>query len=164
MNAFQQDIFPRDKQERLLELLGQEYKLFIRIRELTEAQTELLAADDLEGFNKSLDSRQEVIDEINGLHQESDILMQSYMSFSNTVSDGTNPAGGEKTGLIDSAVRRLEDAIIKCVELNDKNTGAAKNKTEEYIRQIGELSLKRKSIGKYALNVPNNPEHFDKMS
>ena len=147
--------FPRDKEERLLELLGQELELFDRIREMTAAQAELLKADDPEGFNRSLDSRQEIIEKINGLHQESDVLMQSYVSFYAT---------GRKDDAIRAAAERIDSIIAECAELNDRNTAAAQVKTEDYIRQIGNLSLRRKSLGKYAQSVPNNPELFDKMT
>lgn len=142
---------PKEKEERLLELLGMEIGLFGQIREMTAAQTSLLEADDTEGFDRSLDSRQLIIERINELHQEKNDLMQSYMSFS-------------ETDTIETAAKRLEELITECAELNDKNTALAKEKAEGYVKQIGELSLKRKSLGKYALEVPNNPTIFDKKS
>ena len=168
--------FPRKKEERLLELLGQELELFGRIREQTAAQAELLKADDSEGFGRSLDERQGIIEKIDGLHQECDALMQSYISFSDPQGDrpatasggagpsGAAPSGGGKIEKIERAALRLREAIAECVELNDKNAALAQDMAEEYIKQIGNLSLKRKSLGKYALGVPNNPEHFDKMT
>ena len=149
--------FPRDKEERLLELLEQELGLFDEIREQTIKQAGLLEADDTEGFSRSLDDRQEIIEKINGLHQEHDVLMQSYVSFS------ASP-DGEKIETIESASGRLDAVIRECIGLNEKNTDAAKGKAEEYIKQIGEMSHRRKSLGKYAQSVPNNPELFDKMT
>lgn len=147
--------FPPEKKERLLELLGLELELFDRIRGLTAKQAGLLDAGDTGGFEKSLDDRQGIIDRIDGLHQESEVLMQSYISFSG--SGGSDDA-------IEAAAGSLKTAITECVEMNDLNMAAAREKTEDYIRQIGELSLKRKSLGKYALDVPNNPTMFDKMT
>jgi len=150
-------MFSPDNEKRLLELLEREFELFKKILELTGEQTELLTADDADAFNKSLDVRQALIEEINGLHQESDILMQSYMSVQ-------EQPGGDRAGEIEAAAARLRDVIAQSAAINEKNTVAAKDKAEEYIRQIGKLSLNRKSIGAYIQGVPNEPEHFDKKT
>ena len=149
--------FPQDKKERLIELIGQELELFGRIREIAMAQTELLEADYIESFDYSLDSRQEIIEKINGLHQESDVLMQSYISFSNS-------AGGGKFDEIESAATRLREMIALCVELDEKNTSIIEGKKEDHTRQVTEMSMRRESLGKYAPNLPNNPKMFDKMT
>ena len=149
--------FSRDMEERLLELLVQEQEVFEQIREATLNQKELIAADDIDAFDKSLDRRQELIKKINGLHQESDVLMQSYISF-------TSSADGVTIGVIDDALGRLREITAECAGLNEQNTTAAKEKAEEYIKQIGKLSLTRKSLGKYAQSVPNTPELFDKKT
>ena len=149
--------FPQDKEARLVELLGQKLELFGSIREQTREQTELLAADDMDGFDRAIDARQETIEKINGLHQELDSLMQSYVSFSNS-------PGGKKIKTIEAVLLKIDKLVGECVALNDKNTVTAKEKTEGYIKQIGDLSVRRKSLGKYTLDVPNNPELFDKMT
>jgi len=149
--------FSRNDETRLLKLLGEEQELFEQIRGLTEAQTQLLAADDIEAFDKSLDSRQKLIEKINGLHQETNILMQSYTSFSKFRS-------GNKSGAIETAVQRLRGSIAGCAEINEKNTATAKGMADEYTKRIGKLNLSRKSLGAYSLNVPNNSELFDKKT
>ena len=148
--------FPQNEQERAIELLGQKLELFGSFREQTQTQTELLAADDMDGFERAIDARQETIEKINGLHQELDVLMQSYVSFTTD--------GGEKIDAIEKAVGEIDSLIRECIEMNDNNTALAKEKTEEYIKQIGDLSVRRKSLGKYTLSVPNNPELFDKTT
>ena len=144
---------------RLLELLGEETELFERIYELTEKQAKLLAADDddINAFNDSLDSRQELIERIKGLHQESDPLMQSCMSM-------TNNAAGDNAKAIEKAIAQRQAVIEKCVVLNDKNTAAAKEKSGDFTKRIGKLSLSRKSIKVYTPDIPNNPELFDKKT
>jgi len=149
------NIFPGDKQSRLLELLGQELEVFRQVSELTKQHTKLLREDDIEAFDKSLDSRQELFDKINGLHQESDILMQSYISF-------ISAEGGEKIGAIETAAAQLREMISDCLATNNENTTSAKEKAEDYIKQIGKLSLGRKSLGAYVQQMPNDPEMFDK--
>jgi len=144
--------FSGDDAARLLELLRQEFEIFGRIRELTKEQTELIAADDIEAFNISLDRRQEFIEKINGLHQESEALMQSYM------------LAGKTGGETDAAAKRLRDVISECAALNDKNMAAAKEKAEYYKERSGRLSLGRKSLGSYIHDVENDPEHFDAMT
>ena len=149
--------FSQDKERRLLELLDQEIDLFVRIYELTEKQSELLTEDDADGFNSSLDSRQELIEKINGLHQESNSLMQSYASFIGSVI-------GKSIGAIDSAVAKRQNIVAGCTELNEKNTNMAKEKAEGYIKRIEKLSQSRKSLETYTLGVPNNPELFDRKT
>ena len=149
--------FSQNDETRLLELLGNTQGLFEKIRGLTETQTDLLAADDMEEFNKSLDSRQELIEEINGLHQESNILMQSYIAFSQS-------PGGAKSGKVEAAQERLRKVISECAELNEKNLAAAKGMAEAYVKRIEELALSRKSIGAYAQGAPNNSELFDRKT
>ena len=149
--------FPTDKQSRLLELLGQQQEAFEQIREMTRKHKELLETDDIDEFDRSLDDRQGLIEKINGLHQESDILMQSYISISGT-------GGGQKIDAIESSAALLAETIADCAALNDEITVSAKEKAEDYIKQIGKLSLSRKSLGAYVQNVPNNPELFDKMT
>jgi len=149
--------FSRDDEARLLELLGEELEIFERIRGLTGKQAELLSADDIEAFDESLDRRQILIEEINGLHQEASGLMQSYISFSGA-------GGGSKIDAVEIAAERLREVISECAEQNEKNTAAAKEMAEDYIKRIGKLSLSRKSLGAYALNVPNNSELFDRKT
>jgi len=144
---------------RLLELLGEEIELFERVYELTEKQAKLLAADDddINAFNDSLDSRQEIIERIKGLHQESDPLMQSRMSAGDS-------EAGENTEAIEKAIAQRQAMIEKCVALNDKNTAGAKEKSEDFIKRISKLTLSRKSIKVYTPEIPNNPELFDKKT
>ena len=148
-------LFSGNDAARLLDLLNRELEAFGRIRELAEEQTELIAEDDIEAFDKSLDRSQEIIEKINGLHQESDSLMQSYMSSVN--------AGG-RDGRIDAAAEQLRGAIAECAAMNEKNINSAKERTGEYTKRIGELSLSRKSLGSYMNNTLNNSEIFDKMT
>jgi len=149
--------FSRNDESRLLVLLGEELEIFRQIGSLSIKQAELLAADDMEAFEGSLERRQGLIEKINGLHQETDLLMQSYMSFSDA---GT----GEVSDAIETTAGQLKEIIADCVSTNDKNMVAAKEKAEEYIKKIGKLSLGRKSLGAYAQTLPNNSELFDKKT
>ena len=148
-------VFTADNAARLLDLLGKEQEIFGQIRETTEKQTELIEADDIEGFDKSLDSRQELIEKINGLHQETELLMQSYMSYS------TSHAGG-KIEKIDKAIEQLQNTIAECAKMNEKNTAAAKQRAEDYAERSGKLNIGRKSLGSYMQTVESNSEMFDK--
>ena len=147
--------FTRDNAVQLLGLLRKEHELFEQMLKLTEKQTELLAADDIEAFDKSLDRRQEIIEKINGLHQESNILMQSYMSYQDT-------PGKKSVKEIEAASKQLQDTITKCAALNEKNAASIKEKAKTYSEQIDKLSTARKSIGSYIQPLENDPEMFDK--
>ena len=147
--------FTRENTTRLTALLKQETALFEQIREMTAEQKELLDNDDIVGFDKSLDSRQELIEKINGLHQETTLLMQSYLS---------STASGKKNAAIEEADKKRRNAIAECAATNDENIAATKDKMGDYTRQISKLSMSRKTIGAYALGVPNNPERFDKTT
>ena len=150
-------VFKKDAEARLLELLKEETGMFGQMLKLTEEQAELIASDDVEAFEKSLDHRQELIEKINGLHKESEVLMQSYITYANT------PAGKRIDG-IEAAAEELRDVIAKCAGLNEKNAEAAKDKVDSYKERIGKLNTGRKSLGLYIQNVSNDPEMFDKMT
>jgi flagellar biosynthesis/type III secretory pathway chaperone len=144
---------PADR-DRLSELLDKELEIFIKIQELTEKQTELLAGDDIESFDSSLDKRQELIEKINGLHQDSNPLMQSYVSSSED----------EKSSEIDELRAKIQDIIETCAKINNENIAAIQAKSEEHKEKIDKQSKKRKGIGGYAQAVPNTPEMFDKKT
>jgi len=151
------DGYSQENEARLLKLLEKELELLEQMLKLTERQTSLLAEDEVDAFDRSLDSRQQVIEQINGLHQESDALMQSYVSFSTS-------AGGVKNETIEAANEQIRSALTECAALNEKNIVEVKAKAEDYMRRIGKLSLSRKSLGAYAHTVPNGSELFDKKT
>ena len=142
--------------ERLLQLLGDELELCGQIRELTEEQTQFLDKDDLEKFNISLERREELIQKIKGLHQESKPLMQSYVSLSSS--------DKEKSSEVDRLNKRIREALEFCALHNDRNISAMKEKTQEHTKKIDEQSAKRKGIGGYAQAVPNTSGMFDKKT
>ena len=138
---------------RLSELLGEELKLYGKIHKQTEEQTGLLAKDDIEGFNGSLEKSAKLIKKIKGLHQESEPLMQSYVSFTES---------GQKTDEdIDKLKSQIREAITACNGINEDNKAAMKGKIEEHTKKIDKQSAKRKGIGGYAQAVTNTPEVFD---
>ena len=147
---------PSDK-GRLSELLGEELKIYEKIRKITNEQAELLTKDDIEEFNNSLDKREELIEKIKGLHQESEPLMQSYVSFSSLADEN-------KDSTIEGLKKKIRKALEDCAKLNDKNIKAMQNKTEEHAKKIDEQSAKRKGIGGYAQNITSSPEMFDKKT
>ena len=149
--------FSSENEARLLDLQNEELEILKKVRELTERQAELLQADDIEAFSESIDSREALIEKINGLHQESNILMQSYISFAGA-------AGAGKIDAIEDMNRQLAEELAGCVELNDKNATLTKEKTADYMKQIGKLSLGRKSLGAYVQDVPNDSQLFDKKT
>ena len=149
--------FSQEKQSRLLELLGEELTLFEKVRELTDKQTELIKTDETDAFNESLDRRWELIEKINGLHQETDVLMQSYISFSSS-------AGGAKAVNVETAAEKLRGLIAECASMNDSNLAMAMEMAEGYTERIDRLSLGRKSLEAYAQSVPNSPKHFDQKT
>ena len=158
MNDLSQDKQDKqDRETRLLELLEKEIGYFGQIRELTQQQAKLLEEDEAESLDASLDSRWKLIEEINGLHQESDVLMQSYVSFAYS-------GDGHTVESIERAVTRRQELIAECVALNERNTTAAKEKAESYIRRIGKLSMSRKSLEVYIPDLPNTPELIDRKT
>jgi len=140
--------------ERLSELLSEELELYGKIRKMTEEQEKLLAKDDIEAFNISLDKREKLIDKIKGLHQESNPLMQSYASISS----------GSKNSEVEELKVKIREVIEACAQLNDENIDSLKEKTESLTKEIDEKSAKRKGIGGYVQSVPNKSEMFDKKT
>ena len=147
--------FPQEA--RLLSLLEEATELAERVADLAKEQSRLLASDDLNGFNIALDHGQTLIDKINGLHQESEALMQSYASYA--VSEN-----GGKIEAIETAVARFAELLDQGATMNARNLGEAKEKAQEFIRQIGNLSMKRKSLGLYAQHGGGSSEIFDKKT
>ena len=149
--------FSRTNEDRLIKLLSEELEIFEQIVAVTGHQAELLAADEVEAFEESLDKRQELIEKIGGLHQERELLMQSYIEF-------TGSGTGREIEAVESTVSRLRENIDKCAGLNESNMAQAKEMAEDYIKRIGKLSLGRKSLGAYAQNIPYDSELFDKKT
>jgi len=139
---------------RLSAQLGEELELYKEIRTQTEEQAELLGKDDIEAFNDSLDKREEIIEKIKGLHQESAPLMQSYVS---AASSGKNKE-------IEKLKKQIREELVFLEKLNEENIETMKSKTEDHIKRIDNQSAKRKGIGGYAQSVPNTPEVFDKKT
>ena len=149
--------FSREEAKRLLELLEQETGIFERVLKLTESQTAFVNAEDMDALNESLDQRQGFIEEIDGLHQETQVLMQSYISYSSSSS-------GKKLAALDAAEAKLRGLIEACSELNEKNNVLAKEKAGNIAQRIGKLSTSRKSINSYIQGVAGGSELFDKMT
>jgi len=140
--------------EKLSELLKKELEIFEEILKLTGEQAKLLGTDDIETLNSSLEKRQGLIDKINGLHQESSDLMQSYVS---------SPQG-QKDAVIEDYRKRIKKIIKTCAEQSKENMDEIKLKAEAQTEKIEKQSAKRKGIGGYAQAVPNTPEMFDKKT
>ena len=147
--------YSKNDERYLLNLLESQKQTIERILELTEEQEKMLEADDIDGFNLSLDRRQSAIEKYDGLHQESLTLMQSYKSLSNDSSEGIPQA-------VNREIRAIGGIMKKCKDQDEKNALAAHAKADDYSSRIGSLDLKRKSLGAYIQNVSNNAELFDK--
>ena len=149
--------FSVDKQSRLLSLIKHELELFGQMRGIIGKQAEMIESDDLAAFNESLDRRQELIEKINGLHQEADPLMQSYVSYADSADRDSNRE-------LETAIGQLRSIIAECAEMNDGILEAAKTKAVEYTERIARMSLSRESLGRYQHELPNPPQMFDKMT
>ena len=137
----------------LQEKLIQKLELFNQIQKLTEKITEQIDADKIEALDVSLGKRQELIEKINGLHQELDPLMQSYIS--NTDS---------KDKEIESLIEQIREITLSCSKQNDENLNAIKEKSQEQTEKIDKQSAKRKGISGYAQAVGFSSEVIDKKS
>ena len=149
--------FNKDMETHLLELLNKELKLFEKMKEHIKKQTELLASDMIEEFNKDLESAEKLKEKINGLHQESDVLMQSYI---------TSVKSGERGKIkeIDDQRDKIRDIITECRDINEEIQKTAGDKMTEYTKRIKELDTSRKTFGAYALALPDNSVYFDKTT
>ena len=180
-----------DDEKRLIDLLTAQEKTMKRILALTEEQSQMLEADDVDGFDLSLDRRQTAIEEFDRLHQESVALMQSYTfviagasvgtgtdagadakaeaeafdgagADSNTSADADVSADAVGSQAAEKLIREIAEITEKCKTQNDKNALAAHSKVEDYSTKIGSLGVKRKSLGAYIHNISNDAELFDK--
>ena len=147
------DVFFKGR-SRLTELLGEELKLLENIKELTDEQTRQIEMDEFDGLEKLLGSRQELIDKINGLHQDSEPLMQSYVSSSDS----------QKIREIDELQEEIKQILQSCKESNERNVEMLSHKSVSQKEKIGKQSAQRKGIGGYAQAVPTSSEMFDKKT
>ena len=148
--------FTTGDKDRLLELLGEKLKLSETVRDFTERQAKLIEEGDFEKLEESLRGRQEAIDKIDGLHQESSLLMQSFAS-----SAGSGGAGSPE---IESADRKLGDVMGECAALNEKNMELLKNKMKDQSEKSERMRQSRESLGLYAQGGSNPAELFDRMT
>ena len=148
--------FTKAEAAKLLELLEQERITYGSMLQLTKEQTEHIAADEVEAFEKSLDIRQQLIDKINGLHQGREPLMQSYLSYL----EGNN---GKKIDRIENMVAEIHGLLTECSQINDENAAKAQEIAKGYSLRISDLNLKKKSIGSYIQNVDNS-DFFDRLT
>jgi len=138
---------------RLSQLLGEELEAYGEIRRLADAQTELLANDNVEEFNNLLCMRGSLIEEINELQPEKVSLLQSYDNV-------TMNSNGEGVG-VDVLLERVRNELSMCVKINDEHIKTMGLKVAEYSKRIEDQSTMRKGIGGYAQAVPSMPEMFD---
>ena len=149
--------FNRESETRLITLLEEKLELFRQMKEQGEKQTELLAQDEIETFNESLEKGEKLKEKINGLHQESEVLMQSYMS-------SCQSGGRGKVKAIDKLKEQIHEIIVECQSINDKNFEIARNKSDEYTKRLKELDTSKKTFNAYTIDIPDNSEHFDKTT
>ena len=145
-----------DKKQ-LFESLEQNLKLFGKVREISLNQKNLIAEDDFEALNESLQKRQDVIDKINGLHRDFAPLMQSYVSFAES-------GGGATDSEIEKASKKLTELINECAVLNDSNMQMLKDKMKTHSEKSEKMRQSRESLGLYAQGGVNSAELFDKMT
>ncbi|MCL2221164.1 MAG: flagellar protein FlgN [Oscillospiraceae bacterium] len=139
---------------KLLKLLGEERVLLEQMKKLTDEQARHIEKDEFEELGKLLDKRQELIEKINGLHQESAPLMQSCVSSSDY----------EMVVKIDELKSKIKQILAECNDQNNRNVEELRHKSQDYAERIETQSSKRKVIGGYAQAVPNSSEKFDKKT
>jgi len=150
-------ILTKDDGAKLLELLRQQQGICKQLLSLTTAQKKLIEADDMEAFNKSLDARQELMDQYDGQQQQVGDLMVTYTDFSKA-------NDGKRIAQIEKAREQLMELLEKCFVENGSNEALAKEKSEAYSAKISDMNQKRKGIGSYIQNVESNSDFIDKMS
>jgi hypothetical protein len=149
--------FNRACEKRLLEMLNEELGLFEQMKAETLKQTKLLDEDDMDAFNESLEKREILKEKINGLHQEKDPLMQSYLSSSATI-------GQASKKMIDTLRDKIRLIVTESLEINNANIAAAGSKIEEYSERIKQIDTSKKTFDAYTTAIPDNSEHFDKTT
>ena len=145
--------FKSSDKDKLQDSLTQELEAFKQIQKLTEKIAEQINADKIEAIDVSLEKRQDLITKINGLHQEYDPLMQSYISKPDNKNDE-----------IESLIEQIHEATLSCSKQNDENLSAIKEKSNEQTEKIDKQSAKRKGISGYAQAVGFSSEVIDKKS
>jgi len=135
-------------------LLNDELNLLEQMKSLTEEQARYIEMDEFDELVKLLDNRQKLIEKIDGLHQETDPLMQSYIS---SADYGTILQ-------IENLREKIKKTLTLCKEQNDRNVETLRQKSEEHAEKIEKQSAKRKVIGGYAQAAPTSSMRFDKKT
>lgn len=142
--------FSAQDKQKLLSLLTEKQKLLSQIEQNTKEQGGLLEKDDIEAFDSSLQQSDSIIEKIKGLHQETDTLMQSYIS------------SKKRDEKIEDLKNAIEQTLKTCAEKNKALSQAAKKRQKDLSIEIEEKRSKREGIGGYAQATPTTSEVFDK--
>jgi len=148
--------FSNENAARLTELLQQESDLLKSLRDKGMEQVSLLETGEIEAFAESLEKGQAIIGKIDGLHQEINVLMQSYVSFLDS--------GNKKIDAIEVLRIEVRTIVAECAKLNEKNMAKAGEKVNNITGEITDKSQKRKSVGVYGQGVVTSSEYFDKKT
>ena len=141
---------------KLIDLLTEKKKLADEFLELTCKQAEIIAAEDINALNVSIEKRQQVIEKLIGLHQEIQFLMQSYAS-----SHAAQTEEGSRK--VRQMEEQTENAIREAISKNNENAEAIKKQMEYVGQEARKIDLERKSIGMYNnISALTTSELFDK--
>ena len=151
--------FNISEREKLIKLLTDQLELVEQITALCEKQGSMLGDEErLDELNASLDEAEKIRKKISGLHQEADVLMQSYVA-----STGVQKIP-KKDDRIGSLAISIKEKTEICAKINEKNMSVLKSLLETQKVKIDEKSTQRKGVGGYIQAITNTSEMFDRKT
>ena len=147
--------FTSDDSKKLLELLEKQHDLVEEILKITKGQSELVQIRDVEQFGNTIDQVDEIIEQINGLHQEASPLMQSYNLYKTS-------SGGSAVPEIDKLTSSLQAKLSEGSEIHQYNIGLVTDTKGELTKEIAKLADEKKGVGGYKTEVPRESKLIDK--
>ena len=144
---------------RLLELQRQKRELLREFHELTLQQERLIELEETAVLKENLNQRQELITEIDTLHQELNLLMQTYSEYSQQA--GADPAAQEIGALQQESQKLLQEIAA----LDEQNQARTARQIDRFRDEVKRLSLGRRTIQSYNQSISAlGSELFDKKT
>lgn len=152
--------FAPEQYARIMELQQQKKTLLQEFHGLAQLQQEIIEREDTTALQGNLNRRQELITQVDTLHQELDLLMQSYPPIRQQLGE-SHPQVAALTAL----QNEIQDILRQIAALDTQNQARAARQLQHFRDEIKRLSLGRKTLQSYSQGaVSLGSELFDKKT
>ena len=152
--------------ERLNELLQKKKALLLDILTLTQAQTEAITEEGLDGLNKLIDDKQAIIDGINKLDEEFGTYYQRLKSTLGITRldqlDAAKLEGGASDGAkqLKSLTAEILDVVRDISEIEKVNSQKSNKLLGQFGNEIKKINQGKKANNAYKSGAASAPSYF----